>query len=57
MIDKNRIAGSAKQVEGNIKEAAGKVLGDAKLVADGESEKVEGKVQNAVGGIKDVVQK
>jgi uncharacterized protein YjbJ (UPF0337 family) len=57
MIDKDRIAGSAKQVEGDIKEAAGKVLGDAKLVADGESEKVEGKVQNAVGGIKDVVQK
>jgi len=57
MIDKDRIAGSAKQVEGDIKEAAGKALGDAKLVADGESEKVEGKVQNAVGGIKDAVQK
>ena len=57
MIDKDRIAGSAKQVEGDIMEAAGKVLGDAKLVADGESEKVEGKVQNAVGGIKDAVQK
>jgi uncharacterized protein YjbJ (UPF0337 family) len=57
MIDKDRIAGSAKQVEGNIKEAAGKVLGDAKLVADGESEKIEGKVQNAVGGINDAAQK
>jgi uncharacterized protein YjbJ (UPF0337 family) len=57
MIDKDRIAGSAKQVEGNIKEAVGKVLGDAKLVADGESEKVEGKVQNAAGGIKDAVRK
>jgi uncharacterized protein YjbJ (UPF0337 family) len=57
MIDKDRIAGSAKQVEGNIKEATGKVLGDAKLVADGKSEKVEGKVQNAVGGIKDAVRK
>jgi len=57
MIDKDRIAGSAKQVEGNIKAAAGKVLGDAKLVADGKSEKVEGNIQNAVGGIKDAVQK
>jgi uncharacterized protein YjbJ (UPF0337 family) len=57
MIDKDRIAGSAKQVEGNIKETVGKVLGDAKLVADGESEKVEGKVQNTVGGIKDAVNK
>jgi uncharacterized protein YjbJ (UPF0337 family) len=52
-MDKDRIAGSAKQVQGTIKEAAGKVLGDAKLTAEGKSEKVEGKIQNAVGGVKD----
>ncbi|WP_338049981.1 CsbD family protein [Rhodopila globiformis] len=55
MIDKDRIAGSAKQVEGTVKEAVGKVIGDAKLVADGKSEKVEGKIQNTVGGIKDAL--
>jgi uncharacterized protein YjbJ (UPF0337 family) len=55
MIDKDRIAGSAKQVEGTIKEAAGKILGDAKLVSEGKAEKVEGKIQNAVGGIKDTL--
>ncbi|PPQ33501.1 CsbD family protein [Rhodopila globiformis] len=54
-MDKDRIAGSAKQVEGTVKEAVGKVIGDAKLVADGKSEKVEGKIQNTVGGIKDAL--
>jgi uncharacterized protein YjbJ (UPF0337 family) len=52
-MDKDRIAGSAKQVQGTIKEAAGKVLGDAKLTAEGKSDKLEGKIQNAVGSVKD----
>jgi uncharacterized protein YjbJ (UPF0337 family) len=55
IMDKDRIAGSAKQVEGAIKEVIGKALGDAKLVADGQAEKSEGKIQNAVGGVKDVL--
>jgi len=55
MIDKDRIAGSAKVVEGKVKEAAGKLVGDAKLQAKGKAEQVEGKVQNAVGGIKDTL--
>lgn len=55
MADKDRIIGSAKVVKGNIKEAAGKAVGDAKLEAQGKADKVEGKVQNAVGGIKDTL--
>ena len=35
--------------------AAGKVLGDGKMQAEGAAEKVEGKVQNAVGGAKDAL--
>jgi uncharacterized protein YjbJ (UPF0337 family) len=54
-MDKDRIAGSAKQAKGAVKEAAGKALGDSKLVAEGESDKAEGKIQNAVGGLKDTV--
>jgi uncharacterized protein YjbJ (UPF0337 family) len=54
-MDKDRIAGSAKQAGGAIKEAAGKVTGDAKLKAEGSAEKTAGKVQNAVGGAKDAV--
>jgi len=54
-MDKDRIKGSAKQVKGAVKEAVGKVTGDAKLQADGSAEKAAGKVQNAVGGIKDTL--
>ena len=56
-IDKDRIASAAKEAEGAIKEAAGKVLGDARLTADGKSDKVEGKIQNAIGGLKDALKK
>ena len=55
MADKDRIIGSAKVVKGNIKEAAGKAVGDTKLQAQGKADKVEGKVQNAVGNIKDTL--
>jgi uncharacterized protein YjbJ (UPF0337 family) len=54
-MDKDRIAGSAKQVKGSIKEAAGKALGDAKLQSEGKSDKAAGKVQNAIGSLKDTV--
>ncbi len=54
-MDKNRVAGAAKQAKGAVKETIGKVMGDAKLQADGKADKVEGKVQNAVGGASDAV--
>ena len=54
-MDKDRVAGVGKQVKGAVKEAAGKVTGDAKLKAEGKADKVAGKVQNAAGGAKDKV--
>lgn len=54
-MDRNRVEGIAKQAKGSVKEAAGKITGDAKLKAEGKAEKVAGKVQNAVGGIIDKV--
>jgi len=54
-MDKDRIDGSANQAKGAIKEAAGKMTGDAKLEAEGKADKAAGKVQNAVGGLKDAV--
>jgi uncharacterized protein YjbJ (UPF0337 family) len=54
-MDKDRIAGSAKEIKGSVKETIGKATGDTKLQADGKSDKVEGKVQNAIGGVKDAV--
>ena len=56
-MDKDRIAGSAKQAKGAVKEAVGKAVGDGKLTAEGKSDKVEGKIQNAVGGVKDALKK
>jgi uncharacterized protein YjbJ (UPF0337 family) len=54
-MDKDRIEGSAEQTKGAMKEAAGKVLGDKKLETDGKADKAAGKVQNAIGGLKDAV--
>ncbi len=52
-MDKDRIEGAGKQVKGSVKEAAGKVTGDAKLQGEGKADKAEGKVQNTVGSAKD----
>jgi uncharacterized protein YjbJ (UPF0337 family) len=52
-MDKDRIQGSAEQAKGKVKEAAGKAAGDTKLESEGKSEKAGGKIQNAVGGLKD----
>ena len=54
-MDKDRIDGSAEQAKGAVKETAGKIFGDKKLETDGKTDKVAGKVQNAVGGLKDAV--
>jgi uncharacterized protein YjbJ (UPF0337 family) len=54
-VDRDRIAGSAQQAKGSIKEGVGSVLGDAKLQAEGKLDQAEGKAQNTVGGIKDTL--
>jgi uncharacterized protein YjbJ (UPF0337 family) len=52
-MDKDRIAGTAHEIKGSVKEAIGKAVGDAKLQSDGKTEQTAGKIQNAVGGVKD----
>lgn len=54
-MDHDRIKGSANQAKGAVKDAAGKMTGDAKLQAEGKGDKLKGKMQNAVGGMKDAV--
>jgi uncharacterized protein YjbJ (UPF0337 family) len=54
-MDKDRVVGSAKVVKGKLKEAVGKAVGDSKLEAEGKAEKIEGKVQNAIGGLRDTI--
>ena len=54
-MDKDRIDGSGKQIAGAVKKAVGTVLGDAKLKSEGAAEVTEGKIQNAIGGLKDAL--
>ena len=54
-MDKDRVAGSAKVVKGKIKVAVGKAVGDVKLESEGKTDKIEGKVQNAIGGLKETL--
>ncbi|MFG1284970.1 CsbD family protein [Xanthobacter autotrophicus] len=56
-MNKDRIEGAAKQAKGTVKETVGKVIGDTKLTTEGKTDKLEGKIQNAVGGIKDTLKK
>jgi uncharacterized protein YjbJ (UPF0337 family) len=56
-MNKDRIAGSVKEIKGSVKETIGKAVGDAKLESDGKADKVAGKVQNAIGGVKDALRK
>jgi uncharacterized protein YjbJ (UPF0337 family) len=55
MPNKDRIEGSAKQAKGTANEIVGKAVGDAKLRSEGKADKIKGKVQNAVGGLKDAL--
>jgi uncharacterized protein YjbJ (UPF0337 family) len=57
MMDKDRIAGVVKQIKGSIKGTVGKAVGDAKLQSDGKTDELEGKVQNAIGGLKDALKR
>ena len=52
-MDENRIKGSTDQAKGVIKKTAGDLTGDEKLKAEGQADKLKGKVESAVGGAKD----
>jgi uncharacterized protein YjbJ (UPF0337 family) len=52
-IDEDRAEGSMKKMGGNVKEGAGKALGDEKMKREGQSDQAEGKLQNAWGSAKD----
>jgi len=54
-MDEDRIEGSGKKLKGDVKQGVGKATGDQKMQSEGAADKAEGKVQNAVGGIKDAL--
>jgi uncharacterized protein YjbJ (UPF0337 family) len=55
MADHDRIDGAAKKIGGDMKVGVGKVLGDAKLESEGRADQASGKIQNAIGGLKDAL--
>lgn len=56
-MDKNRIDGIARQANGTIKEATGKITGNEKLQAEGKAEKIAGRAQEKLGKAKDTITK
>jgi uncharacterized protein YjbJ (UPF0337 family) len=54
-MDNDRVKGSATNIGGKAKEAAGNLTGDTKLQGEGKADQAKGKLQNAVGGIKDAL--
>jgi len=56
-MDKEHVKGAAKQAEGTIKEAAGKLTGDKSLEMKGKMDKAEGKVRDKAGDVKEEIRK
>lgn len=54
-MNNDRIEGAADKAKGSMKEAAGKMTGDAKLQAEGKMDKAKGSMKNAIGGAKDAM--
>ena len=54
-MDKDRIKGAVNQAKGAATAALGKLFGDSRLQAEGKTDKAVGKVQSAVGGLKDTL--
>ncbi|WP_029581701.1 CsbD family protein [Bradyrhizobium sp. URHD0069] len=52
-MDKDRIAGSAKDFAGKVEGTVGDAVGDAKTQASGRAREAEGAVQNLYGQAKD----
>jgi uncharacterized protein YjbJ (UPF0337 family) len=56
-MHKDQIKGAAKDAAGSVKEGIGKAMGNDRMAAEGAAERVEGKVQKGVGGLKDAARK
>ncbi len=56
-MSKEGIDGATQKGVGAIKEAAGKMIGNEKLKAEGMADKAAGSVKEAVGKTKDAIHK
>lgn len=57
MVNRDQVAGLAKQMKGSVKQAAGKATGNRRTEVEGAADKIAGKVQKAYGDVKDKVKK
>jgi uncharacterized protein YjbJ (UPF0337 family) len=55
-MNKDQIAGKAKEIGGKIQQEAGELVGSSKQQAKGVANQVEGKVQKKVGDARDAVE-
>ena len=54
-MNKDQVNGRAETLKGDLKEAAGKLVGNERLTTEGQAEQVAGKVQSTVGDVKSKV--
>jgi uncharacterized protein YjbJ (UPF0337 family) len=54
-MNKDQVNGRAETAKGNVKEAAGKIVGNERLASEGRAEQAAGKVQSTVGDVKNDV--
>ena len=54
-MNKDQVKGRVEEAKGAIKEAAGKVVGNTKLQAEGKLDKAAGKEQAKFGDVKEKV--
>ncbi|NJO80081.1 MAG: CsbD family protein [Cyanobacteria bacterium RM1_2_2] len=57
MSTENRIEATAKNIEGKLQEAAGEVMGDPKMKAEGQAKQAEAEIRHSVENVKDEVKK
>ena len=54
-MNKDQIAGSAKDIAGKLQQKTGELVGSKKQQARGLEKQVEGKIQKGVGDVKEVI--
>jgi uncharacterized protein YjbJ (UPF0337 family) len=55
VMDKEHIKGAADKAKGAVKDAAGKLMNDKELQAEGKMDKAKGNAREALGDVKDAV--
>ena len=57
IIESEHIKGAGNKAAGELKQAAGKAIGNKEMQAKGKGQELKGKVQDKIGDVKDVFKK